>query len=140
MRISLTISIMLSALIGFSSCQRRPKDSLDVSGQWMVSLDSCQQNPCTIQLPGTTDQAGIGTANTLTPGLTKPQILHLTRKHSFMGEAVYTKEIQIPAQMAGKPLRLVLERVLWKSTLYVDGKEMGTPELSLVTPPLSPDF
>ena len=105
----------------------------DLSGQWSVKL---QDDPSTypILLPGTTDLAGIGTADTLTPLLKKPQLLHLTRKNSFVGKADYSREIEIPREMAGKPLRLVLERVMWRSCPKIDGVALGECRESLTTP------
>ena len=49
-----------------------------------------------IHLPGTTDDAGLGTPCALDAKLEKPQLLHLTRKHSYIGPAWYTREVEIP--------------------------------------------
>lgn len=75
-----------------------------------------------ITLHGTTDLAGIGEPDTLQPALTKPQLLRLTRRNSYIGPARYSRSIEIPKEMAGKALRLELERVMWRSELLVDGK------------------
>lgn len=106
---------------------------LDLSGSWQVRLgnDTTQH---AIQLPGTTDAAGLGVPNTLKPALSKPQLLRLTRKNSYVGPAVYTRTIDIPRKMAGKPLKVMLERVMWKSRLTVDGVPAGTVCESLTTP------
>ena len=106
---------------------------LDLSGTWQVSLDSLTTfQP--IRLPGTTDLAGLGSPNTLEPAITGEQIKRLTRKHSFLGAAFYRREIDIPRAMAGKPLALKLERVLWQSSVWVDGKPLDGAEESLTTP------
>ena len=89
---------------------------LDLSGAWQVSIGD---EPQTIILPNTLDGAGIGERNTLEPMLQKPQLSRLTRKHSFIGEAVYQREITVPKDMAGKPLELSLERVMWRSRVAV---------------------
>ncbi len=112
---------------------------IDLSGSWAVSLQG-DPDSYEISLPGTTDLAGIGTPDTLSPLLRKPQLLHLTRKHSFVGEAIYSRSIQITEEMAGKPLRLSLDRVMWRSKPMIDGQPLfsadGSPEYreSLTTP------
>lgn len=124
------ILLPLLALLVLSCSQQRP---LDLSGQWQVSLDSLSTfQP--IALPGTLDDAGLGTPNTLEPAITPPQITRLTRKHSYIGEAFYKREITIPKRMAGKPLALTLERVLWQSSVWVDGVQLPGAEESLTTP------
>ncbi len=106
---------------------------LDVSGAWQVTIGD---EPQTIMLPNTLDGAGIGEMNTLEPMLQKPQLSRLTRKHSFIGEAVYQREIAVPKEMAGQPLQLSLERVMWRSRLAVDGRDLGQMQESLVSPHL----
>ena len=118
--------------------------SIDLSGKWGIALDSTdigeqekwyeKHFSQSIQLPGTTDDAGIGIPNSYTPKLEKPQLLRLTRKHSYIGAAWYTREINIPETMAGKTLVLRLERVMWKSELWIDGIKHHTIEESLTTP------
>lgn len=107
--------------------------SVDLSGEWEVSLDSMASFH-SISLPGTTDMAGLGTPNQLKPELAKPQLLHLTRKHSFIGAAWYRRTFDVPRSMANKPLTLSFERVLWQSQLWIDGKKHPACEESLTTP------
>ena len=107
---------------------------IDLSGEWKVSLDN--KGNQTIMLPNTLDGAGIGKPNTLSPALTKPQLSRLTRKHSFIGKAKYQRDIVINKEMAGKTLELMLERVMWRSRLLIDGKDLGQMQESLVSPHL----
>jgi len=114
--------------------------TIDLSGQWHVTLDSLTDSQQInmakkqyISLPGTTDLAGIGNVCQLKPRMEKPQVLHLTRRHSFIGTAWYSRTIDIPKAMARKPITIELERVMWTSELYIDGKQMGKAE-SLVAP------
>ncbi len=107
--------------------------TIDLSGKWNVSLGS-DTAVHAISLPGTTDQAGLGIKSDLQPELTKPQLLRLTRKHRHVGPAYYKRRIDIPADMAGKPLELVLERVMWRSRVSIDGHDAGTLQESLTTP------
>lgn len=110
-----------------------PETKIDLSGDWQVSLDSLKTFQH-MSLPGTTDLAGLGTPNTLGPAITSPQINRLTRKHSFLGAAYYERTFSIPASMAGKPLVLTLERVIWQSRVWVDGKPLPGAGESLTTP------
>ena len=127
----LTILLSALALLAVSCTQQR--NTLDLSGTWQVSLDSLSTfQP--MHLPGTTDDAGLGTPNTLEPAITGPQIQRLTRKHSFIGAAFYKRDITVPPSMAGKPLALKLERVIWTSAVWVDGKPVAAGEESLTTP------
>lgn len=106
---------------------------IDLAGEWKVKLENDSKEH-TITLPGTTDDACIGIPDTLSPLLKKPQLLHLTRKNRFVGKALYTREITVPEKMAGKPLRVKLERVMWKSCLEIDGNMIGECRESLSTP------
>lgn len=64
------------------------------------------------------------TGNTKVPFLAQPP------KH-YLGAAWYQKEIEIPANWANKRIVLFLERPKWKSTVWIDGKEIGS-NMSLV--------
>ena len=122
------ITLTLFALPIILIAQQR----LDLSGEWKVSLEGIGNK--TIILPNTLDGAGIGELNALGPSLTKPQLSRLTRKHSFIGQATYQREITITKEMADKPLELLLERVMWRSRLLIDGKDCGQMQESLVSP------
>ncbi len=127
-RILFAAALVAMALV---SCKR--ETSVDLSGTWEVSLDSLATfEP--MQLPGTTDIAGLGEPNTLEPAISGEQILRLTRRHSFLGAAWYRREFNVPRSMAGKPLELVLERVLWQSSVWIDGVRLEGAEESLTTP------
>lgn len=51
----------------------------------------------------------------------------------YVGSAWYQRDILIPEEWAGMPLRLFLERPHWKTTVWLDGRELGTQRL-LSTP------
>lgn len=126
-------STILIPFLMLSMGMAKAQNSIDLSGQWQVSLDSLQTFQ-TISLPGNLDLAGIGTPNTLTPALTKPQLLHLTRKHRFVGAAFYRRTIDVSKEMANKPLTLTLERIVWQSQVWIDGKKLAGEVESLTTP------
>lgn len=125
-KLFVTLTMLALPFIGLA--QQR----IDLSGEWTVCLGGNENH--SIQLPNTLDGAGLGVPNTLTPALTKPQLSRLTRKHSFMGQATYQREITITKEMAGKPLELLLERIMWRSRLLIDGKDLGQMQESLVSP------
>ena len=108
-----------------------------LSGQWEVKLDSTnigtdenwasgKFTASKINLPGTLDDAGIGTPNRLEPAINNYVMSNLTRKHQYIGKAWYQKEIDIPRSWNKKNIKLSLERVIWESSVYVDGKLAGT--------------
>ena len=75
-----------------------------------------------IQLPGTLDEAGYGTSTVGSDyGI-------LTRRHKYIGPAWYTREFVIPHNWQGKEITLYLERVLWESKVWIDGRFIDTQE------------
>lgn len=117
---------------------------INLAGKWEVALDSTdvglsagwekKEYSQLISLPGTTDESGLGTPNKFEPKLTKPQVLYLTRKNKFIGPVWYAREITIPATWKNKTTIIKLERVLWESQLWVDGKKLAIKQESLVSP------
>ena len=110
----------------------------------------------TIRLPGTTAQAGKGEPLTLQPmfpapapesfnpkhGLTfgRDNLLlehspfaHLYQRFSYVGPAWYRREVDIPTGWRNQDVELVLERVMWESRVWVNGRFMGARN-SLTTP------
>lgn len=127
-------------VIGFAflaSCNASKTDSISLSGEWQVKLDSTnigsENNWATdkftgqkINLPGTLDDAGIGKPNTLKPAINNYVMSNLTRKHQYIGKAWYQKEIEVPSSWKEKNIELSLERVIWESSVYIDGQLIGT--------------
>lgn len=108
---------------------------IDVSGRWEVSLEDPRTTTTwqPIHLPGTLDDHQIGAPLMLEPGLTTPVLAHLHRRFAHVGPAWYKRRIDIPASWAGKTITLELERVLWESRVFVDGRELSRAD-SLSTP------
>ena len=125
------MTFMAAVLFVAASCSSG--NSINLAGKWRVSLDSLATfSP--INLPGTTDDAGLGEADTLQPALQLPQLQSLRRRNSFMGEAFYVRTFNVPSGLAGKPLALTLERVIWQSSVWIDGVKLEGEEESLTTP------
>jgi len=123
--------VVLSFVCGL--CARG--EILDLAGSWEVSLAA--ENATTtwepIRLPGTLDDEHIGTPLSLKPELNIRVLAHLQRRFSYVGPASFKRTVEIPTQWAGKTITLELERVLWESRVFVDGKEVSRAD-SLSTP------
>lgn len=144
MKINIYI-LLTGCLFCLLSCTNN-SSNISLAGEWSFALDSAdtgiQENWHTqtfknkITLPGTTDDAGIGIPNSLKPSIQKPQVLHLTRKNSYIGPAWYSKEVNIPSDWDGKSIELKLERVIWKTAVWVDNEPVDGMQESLVAPHL----
>ncbi|GBU06791.1 beta-galactosidase [Bacteroidales bacterium] len=131
-------------LLFLSACNSPKTDKIDLAGEWTVVLDSTDvgiQEQWTntafdqnIQLPGTTDDAELGVANTLEARLEKPQLTYLTRKYAYLGAAWYSREINVPSNWKDKEYILKLERVIWKTQVWIDGQEIPMGNNSLIAP------
>jgi hypothetical protein len=108
-----------------------------LGGEWRLALDPAKAGVKekwfvtfpegrTAALPGTLDEAGVGES-------CKPSLSVLTRQHEYIGMAWYQRTVNIPAAWRGKRVHLWLDRVMWESRLYVDGKLIGSED-SLCTP------
>jgi hypothetical protein len=119
-------------LLFFFCIKLNAQQVISLAGQWNVKYG--QASGAVVKLPGTLDDAGIGERPNLTDEhLTRDVLLHLTRKHSYIGPASYERMVDIPPGWSGKSITLELERVLWTSRVRVDGREAGMRE-SLTTP------
>ena len=66
------------------------------------------------------------------PGHVEVPFLSQPPKH-YLGAAWYQRDVEIPTNWSGKHFTLFLERVHWKSTVWLDEKEIGS-DISLSTP------
>lgn len=128
----ITLFMCLSAAAG--------AQTLPLSGAWQFATDSLDQGITegwqnktfkqSLRLPGTLDDAGVGNKPTLSAdSLTRNVMLMLTRKHRYVGPAWYAREITVPQNWKGRHVSLLLERVLWTTHVWIDGKEIGTRNL-----------
>jgi beta-galactosidase len=141
--------LLLAALTGTAS------DTINVAGEWRLRLDAEDQGvkanwpsaPLAgrdrIALPNTTDRAGFGFAldthtmlhtapfpvTTRFPGVKEPvradEHGYLVRRHLFVGPAWYEREVEIPEAWKDRPVALRLERALWKTEVWMDGRRAG---------------
>jgi hypothetical protein len=107
---------------------------IPLAGEWRFEIAGtnaaayAHDLPGTIQLPGTIDDAGLGPKNTNAPTLIGPY-----RLNHYAGPAWYQRDIEIPVGWAGKRVTLFLERCRWVTTVWLDGKRIGTQD-SLIAP------
>ena len=133
-----------SIVIVLAASCKQASNSIDLSGKWEVALDSLDQGiangwynksfPDQITLPGTLCDGGFGKACTLEPAMEKEIFLNLKRKFDYVGPAWYRKEVTIPDSWKDKSITLLLERVIWNSQLWVNGKKVTGHNESLSTP------
>lgn len=108
--------------------------TLDLSGTWRFQTDPMgfgmtpgselylSRLAETMSLPGTMDEGGKGLPNAAR------YVDRLSRKFEYCGAAWYQRELTVPEAWKGKQLVLNLERCHWETTVYVDGKRIGTEE------------
>ena len=129
-----------------SSLPVRAQIELSLAGEWEVAFDPGDDGagahrwmkrtfPHKMPLPGTTDEARLGDSLTLKPTLTRESLYQLARRHRFVGTAFYRRTITIPANWQGKRIEMMLERVLWQSRVFVDGKEADVSQQESLTTP-----
>lgn len=121
---------------GYSKTQQTVS-SISLDGKWKFCLDSADAGKTqswwkleyddSIQIPGTTDLAGFGQQEI------EPFAGRLSREHKYIGAAWYQRTINIPHDWTGRNVELFLERVIWKSEVWIDGTFCGAQD-SLATP------
>ena len=131
------IAAMLGCLSLFAGAVSAQQNVQSLAGSWDFALDpadlgvrdswSLRDLPDAIRLPGTTDEARKGE-----PGPEREGVL--TRRYEYIGAAWYQRDIVIPEDWAGMEVELFLERVLWQSRVWVDGREVGEPLDSWAAP------
>ena len=115
-----------------------PSEVLSLAGSWRIQLDPERRGeaagwfntklPGRIRIPGTTDQAKLGSAvEAVDQG-------HLVRAHRYIGPAWYQRDVVVPAGWEGRHVELLIERALWTTRVWVDGEPVAGVEDSLVAP------
>ena len=124
------IGLLLASAAAMAAAAAMP---LDMGGVWRVTGEGLDGSAV---LPGTLGDARLGaeqsfeTWNSIS---NKQERYALLAQNRFIGKATWSRRVTIPADLAARPLELYLERVLWVSTLRVDGRTIGSRD-SLGTP------
>ncbi len=148
------ICLSLSAdpidLSGQWDFQIGPTNSETTSNLWVREFDN------SIHLPGTASEARTGNPLLFQPALINPQpesynpkkgllfgrdkspltnspFEHLRQTFSYIGPAFYRRKITVPDDWTNQDVELVLERVIWKTAVWVNGQYVGSTN-SLTTP------
>ncbi len=137
------LSILVASILFHCSCAEKSQ-KIDLSGTWEIALDSLDTGITDkwydrsfsqeISLPGTLCDAGYGNPCTIQPEMEKEVFLNLKRKYDYVGVAWYRKTIHVPDGWDQKPLRLFFERIIWNSSVWIDGKQVEGLNESLTTP------
>lgn len=93
--------------------------SMDLSGEWRLSLDGAPAG--VITLPSTVTESGYGAVNE------RQERLFLSERHTFTGRALYEREIEVSG-IAGKRVLFSMERSRVTET-FVNGISAGGRDL-----------
>jgi Glycosyl hydrolases family 2, sugar binding domain len=104
-----------------------------LNGTWQVSLQTEDSKKYAIKLPGTLDDACIGDKVAKGSGINFSTMAHLSRKVQYVGKAFYSNTFTVPVGWKQKEVILKLGRVLWKSTVMIDGNAIEESGESLTT-------
>ena len=140
MKLILPIILATAVFAGTAQAQ-----TVSLAGQWQFQLDPKDEGIAariweksladTIALPGTTALAGKGEPLAIEINPEKPAMQHLHQRFRYVGPAWYQRTVKVPADWRGKDVQLTLERVIWESRVWVNGREVaGEPSISLTTP------
>lgn len=137
MRKSIALFLLL-LVCSLTSAQTPARSRINLAGEWAFALDpdatmSVQGSfGDVVSLPGTTDtnKKGFAPKNTT-------ETTHLTRVHSYVGKAWYSRRVDIPKAWKKHQVVMLLERTK-PSVVYVDGVKMG--ECDDITTPQTYDL
>ena len=129
-----TTFIKIISCLMFFTTALHAQNIIELQGEWSVQLDEnetglTKAKGLRINLPGTLAEAAYGEETVGSDfGI-------LTPNYKYIGVAWYQREIEIPKKWEDKSIEIFLERVLWESKLFIDGKELskqdglGTPHV-----------
>ena len=117
---------------------------MSLAGEWRLALEESSTELATspsaipftdsIALPGTTAAQGKAPVENFTPRMDKETMNRLRERHPFVGVAWYQREVTVPTDWEGQSIRLTLERVMWESSVWIDGEPLGESRRSLSVP------
>ena len=117
------LRLLLSSIIFFAFLFSNAKERIDLSGTWNYRLDNAPTyipGEGEIILPNTLDNAHKSIFNPPSDNTTQ-----LRNEFSFIGNAVYSRTIEIPDEWGDKEIVLFLERTK-PTTLKIDGDTIGS--------------
>ncbi|UQZ37729.1 glycoside hydrolase family 2 [Paenibacillus sp. PK3_47] len=110
-------------------------NTLNLEGIWKYALDPGDkgeterwyapqlfQTQGNVRLPGTLTLNGIGDVQEWSDEMNRESVRSLRQRYAYYGAAWYEYETSVPEEWAGRQFRLFLERVMFQSTLWVNGQ------------------
>lgn len=114
------------------------RNVLSLCGHWNYALDPEDKGEAehwydskgidtqgSVSLPGTLTLNGVGEVQEWSAEMNRESVRSLRQRHSYYGAAWYELEAAVPAEWAGKQMHVFLERVMFQSTLWVNGGLAG---------------
>lgn len=131
---------LLEAIPGAGAAPSSCEAPVSLAGSWTVRLDPEGKGEregwfqgklpggSRMRIPGTTDRAGLG------PPEARFDQGHLVRAHKHVGPAWYERDVEIPEAWRGRFAEFIVERAIWSTRVWIDGRPVGGSEDSLTTP------
>ncbi|WP_042196083.1 sugar-binding domain-containing protein [Paenibacillus camerounensis] len=117
---------------------QQEKSVIDLAGQWAFTLDpydkgeeehwyrsALPEQSGTLKLPGTLSENGIGEQAAWGEEMNRESVRSLRQHYRFVGAAWYQCSLDIPQEWEDKHLSVFLERVMFKSALWINGQIAG---------------
>jgi hypothetical protein len=109
---------------------------ISINGEWNYQLDPEDKgisekwydtviSNTGFKLPGTTNENCVGEKLKMEPILSKETVNCLREHYKYTGAAWYQRQITIPEEWQNKRVVLFLERIIFQSRVWIDGKEVG---------------
>ncbi|WP_141501138.1 sugar-binding domain-containing protein [Paenibacillus luteus] len=118
--------------------QQYDTEILNMKGQWSYALDpqdigeserwyqsQIAGQEDVVTLPGTLTLNGVGDVQEWSEEMNRESVRSLRQRHSYIGAAWYEYETEVSAEWIGKRFEIFLERVMFQSTLWVNGQFAG---------------
>ena len=129
--------LRLGSLLVFFPLGVTAMADIALDGMWSVCGDGFAGEA---HLPGTLAAAHLGerwTERDFQTTMDLPQSEALVQEWQYVGKATWTRKVVLDAEDCRRPLELFLERVMWASEAFWDGKTLGVCD-SLATPHVHP--
>ena len=117
---------------------------MNLAGEWKAYLDfdntaienklfENQLDGVSVKLPGTTNENKLGEKLKFDYQMNKDNVRSLRQEYKYIGKAFYERYVNIPKEWEDKEITLFFERIMIKSTLWIDGIFAGECD-SISTP------
>ncbi|MEL7500584.1 MAG: sugar-binding domain-containing protein [Planctomycetota bacterium] len=121
------------ALISYG--QEASTNRIDLTGRWQVRLDPqdvgereswfSRDGGQAAKLPGTVSEAGLGKALQMPVELNTTTLKRLRQRRRYQGAAFFHRDFDLPESWESTFAELTLERVIWKSKVWINGQLVG---------------